>query len=66
MIKMVFSEAERQALHHERFHHPHPRVRRKMEVLWLKGQGLAHQGICRLVGVNGNTLVSDQSSQLKG
>jgi transposase len=58
MIKIAFSEAEKQALHHERFHHPHPRVRRKMEALWLKSQGLAHQDICRLAGVNGNTLVS--------
>jgi len=58
MIKMAFSEAEKQALHHERFHHQHPRVRRKMEVLWLKSQGLAHQDICRLARVNANTLVS--------
>jgi transposase len=28
-----------------------------MEVLWLKSQGLAHQEISRLAGVNGNTLV---------
>ena len=43
---------------HERFHHEHPRVRRKMEALWLKSQGLAHQEIARLAGVSGNTLRS--------
>ena len=31
--------AEADALEHERFHHPHPHVRRKMEALWLKSQG---------------------------
>jgi transposase len=30
----------------------------EMEVLWLKSHGLSHQEICRLAGVNGNTLVS--------
>jgi hypothetical protein len=28
-------------IRHDRYHHPHPRVQRKMEVLWLKSQGLA-------------------------
>lgn len=58
MVRIEFSEAEKEALHQERFHHPHPRVQKKMEVLWLKSQGVAHQDICRLARVNGNTLVS--------
>ena len=58
MIRIKFSDADKKALHHERFHHPHPRVQKKMEVLWLKAHGLSHQEICRLAGVNGNTLVS--------
>ena len=39
MLRLTFTDAEKRALKHERFHHPHPRVRRKMEVLWLKSQG---------------------------
>ena len=58
MIRIEFSEAQKAALHHERFHHPHPRVQQKMEVLWLKSQGVAHQDICRLAQVNGKTLTS--------
>ena len=58
MRKLTFTEAEAQALSDERFHHPHPRVRRKMEALWLKSQELAHQDIARLVGVSGKTLRS--------
>ena len=57
-MKLTFAKEEAQALAHERFHHPHPRVRRKMEALWLKSQGLAHKEIARLVRVSGKTLRS--------
>ena len=42
MLKLDFTEDQKQVLHYERYHHPHPRVRQKMEVLWLKSQGLPH------------------------
>jgi transposase len=56
MIKMLFTDAEIKALHYERYHHPHPRVQRKMEVLWLKSQGVGHKEIARLSGVSATTL----------
>jgi transposase len=40
------------ALRQERYHHPHPRVQQKMEVLWLKSQGLTHEDIARLADVS--------------
>lgn len=40
------------AIRHDRYHHPHPRVQRKMEVLWLKRQGLTHADIARLADVS--------------
>ena len=43
MLQLEFSEADKGALTHERYHHPHPRVQQRMEALWLKSQGLAHQ-----------------------
>jgi transposase len=58
MIRIEFSETEKQALHYGRFHHPHPLVQKKMEVLWLKSQGLAHQDISRLAQITGKTLVT--------
>jgi transposase len=58
MIRIEFSEAEKQALHHGRFHHPHPLVQRKMEVLWLKSQDLPHKEISRLAQITGKTLVT--------
>ncbi len=45
-------------LRYERYHHPHPRVQRKMEAVLLKAAGLPHQRIAALVGVSENTLRS--------
>jgi len=42
MIKIEFTEEEMKALDYERYHHPHPRVQREMEALWLKSQNVSH------------------------
>ena len=39
-------------IRHDRYHHPHPRVQRKMEVLWLKSRGLTHAAIAELADVS--------------
>ena len=41
-----------EALRHERFHHPHPHVQLKMEVLYLKSQGLPSTQIQRLCTIS--------------
>ena len=51
MRPITFSADDRSAIAFERYHHPEPFVQRKMEVLWLKSQGLAHDDIARLAGV---------------
>jgi transposase len=56
MLNLVFSSQDIESLHYERFHHPHPRVRMKMEALLLKSKGLSHQEITRLMGISPNTL----------
>ena len=56
MISIDFTDEQIEALHHERFHHPHPRVQEKMEAVYLKSQGLPHQDICRLSRISENTL----------
>jgi len=58
MINMEFTQQEAQALNYARYHHPHPRVQRKMEALWLKSQGLQHKEIARLADISPNTLRS--------
>src|ERR1700694_4057298 len=45
MRTFTFSAEDRQDLAHDRYHHPDPRVQRKMEVLWLKSHGLSHDDI---------------------
>src|SRR5215203_7444175 len=52
MRTFEFSQGVVQQIRHERFHHPHPRVQRKMEVLWLKYQGLPHAQIATLADVS--------------
>ena len=56
MITIEFTAAEMDALAYERFHHPHPKVQKRMEVLYLKAKGVAHHEICRLCTLSSPTL----------
>ena len=56
MIEIEFTEEEMKALDYERYHHPHPRVQRRMEALWLKSQNISHKQICQFTGISSNTL----------
>ena len=56
MITLKFTEEEKEALNYERYHHPDPRVQRKMEALWLKSQDESHQKIAQLTGVTVNVV----------
>ena len=58
MIHIDFTPEQIDTLHHERFHHPHPRVQLKMEAVYLKSQGLSHRDICRSARISENTLRS--------
>lgn len=49
---LVFTIADQEALHRERFEHPHPRVQQRMEVLSLISRGLSHGEAGRLAGVS--------------
>lgn len=56
MIHLSISEADQQAIAYERYHHPDPRVQRKMEILWLKKNDLPTPQIAQLAGVCPNTV----------
>lgn len=58
MNQMSFSFEQIEALERERFTHPHPFVRRKMEALFLKSQQLPPPMICQLCRICGNPLRS--------
>jgi transposase len=52
MRHFTFTPEALAAIRHDRYHHPHPRVQQKMEVLWLKSQGCTHEDIARLAAVS--------------
>ncbi|MHB1422716.1 MAG: helix-turn-helix domain-containing protein [Gemmataceae bacterium] len=56
MARLTFTEEEQQALHRERYEHPHPRVPQRIEVLWLISQGLVYAQAASLAGVSEATV----------
>src|SRR5262249_7798070 len=56
MRRFTFTPEVLDSLRHERYHHPHPRVQQKLEVLWLKSQGLTHEEIARLADASRATV----------
>jgi transposase len=57
-IQIEFSADEIEKLNHERYNHPHPKVMKKMDALYLKSQNLQHNEICRLCRISESTLAS--------
>lgn len=55
MITMEFTPEEIESLQYWRFCHPHPRVQLKLEVLYLKSQGMNHEEIIRLCAISQTT-----------
>jgi len=66
MRHIIFTEDDRQALAHYRYHHPEPRVQRKVEVLWLKSHGLGHDRIAAYAGVSRRTVQRHLNEYLEG
>jgi transposase len=55
MIPLNVTDEQFQALRYERCHYPHPRVQKKMEVVFLRASGLSVAEVCRLADVLPNT-----------
>jgi len=66
MIKIEFSEDEKPDLYYDRYHHPHPRVQLKIEVLWLKSLGYSHKDICKICQISKGTLCCYLKQYLEG
>ena len=58
MPTLEFTRADIQRLQHERFQHPHPRVQRKMEAVYLTRQGLSRATVCRLTQLSRGMLAT--------
>ena len=66
MRQITFSEADLQVIAHERYHHPDPRVQRRMEILWLKHHGFTHDTIATLAACSRSTVQRVLSEYLQG
>jgi transposase len=66
MRTITFTADDRRALAHDRYHHPDPRVQRKMEVLWLKSHGLGHDDIAIYADVSRRTVQRYLDQDLEG
>src|SRR4051794_41007681 len=66
MRTIIFTEDDRKAPAHYRFHHPEPRVQRKVEVLWLKSHGLGHDQIAAYADVSRRTVQRHLDEYLEG
>lgn len=66
MKQLQFDQETISQLQHLRYYHPHPRVQKKMEVLFLKSQNLPHKQIAQLAGVSQNTMLSYFSQYEQG
>jgi transposase len=58
VIKIAFTPEAIDALEYERYHYPDPKVQKKMEVLYLKSQKVAHQEIRQLCRISKTTLTT--------
>lgn len=58
MIRLSFPEEDMKELDYQRYHHPHPRVQKKMEVVLLKARGLSTEQVAQCVGICQNTVRS--------
>ncbi|HEY9706129.1 MAG TPA: helix-turn-helix domain-containing protein [Allocoleopsis sp.] len=56
MTQLIYTPEEKKIFNYERFNHPHPRVQLKMEVLWLKSQGMSNSQIAIFANICENTV----------
>src|SRR5579885_1549430 len=66
MRSIPFTAEDLEAIAQDRYHHPDPRVQRKMEVLWLKSKGLTHDDIADLAAVSRRSVQRYLDEYLQG
>ena len=66
MMRIDFSAQDIEDLHYWRFHHPHPRVQLRMEVLYLRAKGFLLKEIGKATSLSENTIRSYIRQYLHG
>jgi transcriptional regulator with XRE-family HTH domain len=54
----TLSDEQLGVLQHERLHHEHPRVRQRMDVLWLRANGLTQLRVAAMLGISRHTVAA--------
>lgn len=62
----IFTQEEKEEIYYQRFHHPHPRVQLKMEVLWLFSCGKSNSEVAWLSNLSENTVRKYLQNYQKG
>ena len=66
MREITFTDADIQAIMHERYHHSDPRVLRRMEILCLKHHAFTHEEIATVAGCSRSTVQRTLTEFLEG
>lgn len=66
MLKIDFTTEDVNALRYQRFHHPHPRVQMRLEVVFLYSQGFSQTFIARQMQLSRNTVAAHLRCYQKG
>jgi transposase len=53
---LTLSDEQLGVLQHERLHHEHPRVRQRMDVIWLRANGLTQLRVAEMLGISRHTV----------
>jgi DNA-binding CsgD family transcriptional regulator len=59
---LTLSDEQLSVLQHERLHHEHPRVRQRMDVIWLRANGLTQLRVAEMLGISRHTVLISQRS----
>jgi transposase len=53
---LTLSDEQLGVLQHERLHHEHSRVRQRMDVIWLRANGLTQLRVAEMLGISRHTV----------
>ena len=53
---LTLDEGQLAELQHERIHHEHPRVRQRMDAVWLRAHGMTQLHVAEMLGISRHTI----------
>ncbi|MDR3232738.1 MAG: hypothetical protein LBT46_03585, partial [Planctomycetaceae bacterium] len=56
MLNIHYPDSDLQIIQHDRYHHEHPAIRKRMTILALHSQGIVGEQLCQLAAAAHNTV----------